>query len=57
MVIDGGTIRLRPPTPTDAREWLAGEDDELARWSGTAPSDAGGTFVVFHRTLNGFTHT
>lgn len=25
-------IRLRPPTAADAREWLAGEDDELARW-------------------------
>jgi RimJ/RimL family protein N-acetyltransferase len=32
MVIDGGTIRLRPPALADAREWLAGEDDEIARW-------------------------
>lgn len=32
MVIDGGTLRLRPPTLADAPEWLAGEDDELARW-------------------------
>ncbi len=32
MVIDSDTLRLRPPTIADAREWLAGEDDEVARW-------------------------
>ena len=32
MVIDNGTLRLRPATLADACEWLAGEDDELARW-------------------------
>jgi len=32
MVIDSDTLRLRPPTVADAREWLAGEDDEMARW-------------------------
>lgn len=32
MVIDSDTLRLRPPTVADAREWLSGEDDELARW-------------------------
>jgi RimJ/RimL family protein N-acetyltransferase len=32
MVIDDGTLRLRPPTLADAGEWLAGEDDEIARW-------------------------
>lgn len=32
MVIDSGTLRLRPPTLADAREWLAGEDDEVVRW-------------------------
>src|SRR5687767_13237737 len=31
MILDDGTIRLRPPTLADAPEWLAGEDDELAR--------------------------
>jgi RimJ/RimL family protein N-acetyltransferase len=32
MVIDSDTLRLRPPTLADAREWLSGEDDEVARW-------------------------
>lgn len=32
MVIDTETLRLRPPMIADAREWLAGEDDEIARW-------------------------
>lgn len=32
MVIESDTLRLRPPVIGDAREWLAGEDDELARW-------------------------
>lgn len=32
MVIDSDTLRLRPPAIADAREWLAGEDDEVARW-------------------------
>lgn len=32
MIIDGGRLRCRPPTTADAREWLAGEDDEIARW-------------------------
>lgn len=32
MMIDGGTIQLRPLTLADAHEWLAGEDDELVRW-------------------------
>jgi RimJ/RimL family protein N-acetyltransferase len=31
LLVDG-PILLRPPTPADAVEWLAGEDDELARW-------------------------
>jgi RimJ/RimL family protein N-acetyltransferase len=25
-------VTLRPPTLADAAEWLAGEDDEIARW-------------------------
>jgi RimJ/RimL family protein N-acetyltransferase len=32
MVIDSDTLRLRPATLADVREWLAGEDDEVARW-------------------------
>jgi len=32
MIIDSDALRLRPPTLADAREWLAGEDDEVARW-------------------------
>lgn len=32
MIIDSGTIRLRPLTLADADEWLAGEDDEAVRW-------------------------
>ena len=31
MIIEDGAIRLRPPTLADAHEWLAGEEDELAR--------------------------
>lgn len=32
MVIDSDPLQLRPPTAADAREWLTGEDDEVARW-------------------------
>src|SRR5688572_13104281 len=32
MIIESDILRLRPPTLADADEWLAGEDDELARW-------------------------
>ena len=31
MILDGGTIRLRPLTLDDADAWLAGEDDVMAR--------------------------
>jgi RimJ/RimL family protein N-acetyltransferase len=31
MIFDDGTIRLRPLTLADAHEWLAGEDDDMAR--------------------------
>ncbi len=31
MVIDDGSLQLRPPTLEDVDAWLAGEDDELAR--------------------------
>lgn len=32
MISDDGTLELRPLTLADAREWLAGEDDDVARW-------------------------
>jgi RimJ/RimL family protein N-acetyltransferase len=32
MIIESDTLRLRPPNVADAREWLTGEDDEIARW-------------------------
>lgn len=31
-VLEDDMLLLRPPTLADAREWLAGEDDEMARW-------------------------
>jgi ribosomal-protein-serine acetyltransferase len=32
VVIEKAGLVLRPPSPADAREWLAGEDDEMVRW-------------------------
>jgi len=31
MILDGDSFRLRPLTAADVDEWLAGEDDEIAR--------------------------
>lgn len=40
MIIESGSLRLRPLTIADVDEWLAGEVDEAVRWFGfVRPSD------------------